>query len=115
MRLLEGPTEVAAGILVFPAPGHTPGHAAVLISSRRRQLLCVGDAVVHPAQFEHPEWVCAFDLAREETVSTRKLLLDRAVADRCLLAGYHLPGTVGVVERWQAGFRWERIAAAETA
>jgi glyoxylase-like metal-dependent hydrolase (beta-lactamase superfamily II) len=115
MRLLEGPTEVAAGILVFPAPGHTPGHAAVLISSRRRQLLCVGDAIVHPAQFEHPDWVCAFDLAREETVSTRKLLLDRAAADRCLLAGYHLPGSVGMVERWQAGFRWERIAAAQTA
>jgi hypothetical protein len=26
-----------------------------------------------------------------------------------------LPGSVGVVERWQAGFRWEPLAAAETA
>ena len=59
LRLLDQPTEVAAGILVFPAPGHTPGHAAVLISSGRQQLLYVGDAIVNPAQFEHPDWVCA--------------------------------------------------------
>jgi glyoxylase-like metal-dependent hydrolase (beta-lactamase superfamily II) len=107
LRLLDRPTEIAAGILVFPAPGHTPGHVAVLVSSRRQQLLYVGDAIVHPAQFEHPGWVCAFDLSSEETVHTRKQLLERAAADRCLLAGFHLPGGVGAVEARQASFRWE--------
>jgi hypothetical protein len=61
--------------------------------------LCIGDLLLQPPA------LCKGD----------QLLLDRAAADRCLLAGYHLPGSVGVVERWQAGFRWERIAAAETA
>jgi len=59
LRLLDRPAEIAAGILVFPAPGHTPGHAAVLVSSGRQQLLYVGDALIHPAQFEHPDWVSA--------------------------------------------------------
>ena len=45
LRLLDRPAEIAAGILVFPAPGHTPGHAAVLVSSGRQQLLYVGDAL----------------------------------------------------------------------
>lgn len=107
LRLLDQPTEVAAGILVFPAPGHTPGHAAVLISSGRQQLLYVGDAIVNPAQFEHPDWVCAFDLAHDETVGTRKRLLDRAATDRCLFAAFHLPGAVGAVEAWQSRFHWE--------
>ena len=107
LRLIDQPTEVAAGILVFPAPGHTPGHAAVLISSGRQQLLYVGDAIVHPVQFEHPDWLCAFDLAHDETIATRKKLLDRAAADRCLLAAYHLPGGAGRVEAWQSRFRWE--------
>jgi len=31
LHLLDQPTEIAAGILVFPAPGHTPGHAGVLV------------------------------------------------------------------------------------
>jgi glyoxylase-like metal-dependent hydrolase (beta-lactamase superfamily II) len=112
LRLLDRPTEVAAGILVFPAPGHTAGHAAVLVSSDRQQLLYVGDAMLHPAQFEHPEWVCAFDLFPAETVCTRRGLLERAAADRCLLAGYHLPGGPGAVQARQASFRWESAVAA---
>jgi glyoxylase-like metal-dependent hydrolase (beta-lactamase superfamily II) len=112
LRLLDRPAEIAAGILVFPAPGHTPGHASVLVSSGRQQLLYVGDALVHPAQFEHPDWVCAFDLSPAETVRTRKQLLERAVADRCLFAGFHLPGGLGAVEERQASFRWEPAVGA---
>ena len=62
LRLLDEPTELAAGVLVFGAPGHTPGHAAVLISSGRQQLLYAGDAVMHPKQFEYPDWTSAFDV-----------------------------------------------------
>ncbi|MGD0579159.1 MAG: MBL fold metallo-hydrolase [Bryobacteraceae bacterium] len=113
LRLLDRPTEIAAGILVFPAPGHTPGHAAVLVSSGRQQLLYVGDALVHPAQFQHPDWLCAFDLAPAETVRTRKELLDRAAADRCLFAGTHLPGVLGMVEARQAAYHWEPAVAAK--
>jgi glyoxylase-like metal-dependent hydrolase (beta-lactamase superfamily II) len=107
LRLLEQPEEVAAGVLVFPAPGHTPGHAAVLLSSGRQQLLYVGDAIVHLAQFEHPDWVSAFDLWPDQTVRTRKQLLERAAVDRCLVAGYHLPGGIGSVLMQQARFHWD--------
>lgn len=105
--LLDAAAEIQSGILVFPASGHTPGHAAVLISSGREQLLYLGDAVIHPAQFEHPDWTSAFDLLRDQTVNTRKQLLDRAASDRCLIAGFHLPGAVGAVESWRGRFRWE--------
>jgi glyoxylase-like metal-dependent hydrolase (beta-lactamase superfamily II) len=91
---------------VFPAPGHTPGHAAVLVSSGRQQPRYVGDALVHPAQFEHPDWACAFGLSPWETVRTRNQLLERAVTDRCLFAGYHVPGGPGPVEARQASFHW---------
>jgi glyoxylase-like metal-dependent hydrolase (beta-lactamase superfamily II) len=111
LSLLEQPTEIEPGVLVFPAPGHTPGHAAVLISSGRQQLLYMADAVLHPAQFENPEWMSAFDLSRDETLSTRKQLLDRAASDRCLVAGFHLPGGVGAVEARQGRFRWEPAAS----
>ena len=107
LHLLDHPAEIAAGVLVLPAPGHTPGHAAVLISSGRQQLLYVGDAIIHRAQFEHPDWVCAFDLAREETIGTRKKLLDRAASDRCLLAATHLPGGAGFVRIQQGRYLWE--------
>jgi glyoxylase-like metal-dependent hydrolase (beta-lactamase superfamily II) len=106
MRLLDQPTELASGVLVFGAPGHTPGHAAALISSGREQLLYAGDAIIHPAQFEHPDWTCSFDLMRSETVETRRKLLDRAAADHCLLAAFHLPGAVGFPEFRGSNFHW---------
>jgi len=114
LQLIDRPTEVAAGVLVFPAPGHTPGHAAVLVSSGRQQLLYVGDALIHPAQFENPQWTSAFDLAREQTVDTRLALLDRAVSDRCMLAAFHVPGAIGIPERRQSHFHWEPVIAFES-
>lgn len=111
LRLLEKPAEIAPGILLSHAFGHTPGHGAVLISSGRQQLLYLGDAIIHPAQFEHPGWTAAFDLLREQTVATRKQLLDRASADRCLIAGFHLPGGIGNVARRQSGYTWEPLFA----
>jgi len=73
----------------------------------------VGDALVHPLQSQHPDWVCAFDLSPTETMSTRKQLLERAAVDRCLFAGSHLPGVLGSVEARQASFRWEPAVGTE--
>ena len=111
LRLLHGESEVAPGILVVPAPGHTPGHAAVLISSRGQQLLYIGDSVVHLLHFDHPGWVSLLDLSPEQTVTTRRQLFDRAASDRCLLAGFHLPGGVGNVEARQSRYSWEPLSA----
>jgi hypothetical protein len=62
-RQLSSERPAGRGIPVFPAPGHTPGHAAVLVSSGRQQRRYAGDAMVHPAQFEHPDWACACGLS----------------------------------------------------
>ncbi|HEY6991774.1 MAG TPA: MBL fold metallo-hydrolase [Bryobacteraceae bacterium] len=113
MRLLNQPTELASGVLVFGAPGHTPGHAAVLISSGREQLLYAGDAIIHPAQFEHPDWISSFDVLHNETVETRRKLLDRAAADRSLLAAFHLPGAVGLAEVHNSQFHWTPVSLTE--
>jgi glyoxylase-like metal-dependent hydrolase (beta-lactamase superfamily II) len=116
VRLLDADTEVAPGILVIPAPGHTPGHAAVLISSGRQQLLYVADAVVHPAQLAHPEWTTPFDLDPGQTVRTRRQLLDRAAADRCLVFPFHFPlPCVGEVSTRSGAYEWVSAAPVSTA
>jgi glyoxylase-like metal-dependent hydrolase (beta-lactamase superfamily II) len=113
--LLDGDTEVAPGILVIPAPGHTPGHAAVLISSGRQQLLYVADAIVHPAQIAHPDWTTPFDLDRGLTVRTRRQLLDRAAADRCLVFPFHFPlPCAGEVTSRHGAYEWHSLTAAST-
>jgi glyoxylase-like metal-dependent hydrolase (beta-lactamase superfamily II) len=99
LELLERDAEIAPGVHVIPAWGHTPGHLAVMISSGRQQLLYVGDAFVHPAQIGRPEWNCIFETDRRRAEETRRQLLDRAAADRCLLGATHLPGVARVVRR----------------
>jgi glyoxylase-like metal-dependent hydrolase (beta-lactamase superfamily II) len=39
----------------------------------------------------HPEWTTPFDLDPAQTVRTRRQLLDRAAADRCLVFPFHFP------------------------
>ena len=83
---------VLEGLEVVPAPGHTPGHIALLFSSGNEQLLHLVDAVHHHVlSFAHPEWAVAFDAQPKLAIDTRKRLLDRAAADRLRVFGGHLP------------------------
>ena len=54
--LVEHETEIVPGIRAIAAPGHTPGHMALSVSSWGENLLCVSDAFLHPIHVEQPEW-----------------------------------------------------------
>ena len=75
------------------APGHTPGHLAVVVGDA---LLWAGDAIVSPLNAIHPEWVSAADMDPTANEATRRALFERAVDDELLLAASHLPvsGTI---------------------
>jgi len=110
LRLIEGDCEPDAGILLLPASGHTPGHLAVLVSSGRQQLLFAGDAILHPAHINHPEWSTVFDVLPEQAVLTRRQILDRGASDRCLMFHFHFPfPCLGSVSRRNGSYRWEPI------
>jgi len=80
------------GLEVVDAPGHTPGHLALVFSSGQEQLLHLVDAAHHHAlSFAHPEWAFFGDTQPSVAVTTRKRLFDRAAADRLRIFGAHLP------------------------
>lgn len=80
------------GLEVVDAPGHTPGHLALLFSSGRDQLLHIADVALHHAlSFANPDWHYTFDTLPDQAVVTRRKLLDRAAADRLRLFGAHMP------------------------
>lgn len=97
-------TEVAPGIRVVPAPGHTPGHLAVSVADGVDELLWAADAFVHPANVADPEPASRMDSDRERTVATRRELLERAVQRRAILAATH-HRVRGRVVRDGAGYR----------
>ena len=63
--LLDEEAEIVPGIGVLPAPGHTPGHMVVSVSSGSEVLLYIADTVLHPLHLEHPDWCSIYDIAPE--------------------------------------------------
>jgi glyoxylase-like metal-dependent hydrolase (beta-lactamase superfamily II) len=104
---LEGNEEIVPGVRSLPAPGHTPGHLALLVDSGGEQLLSLGDAAVHPLHLEHPEWENGFDLAPDAAGDTRRALLDQAVSANMHVMAFHFPfPSVGRVARRNGGWEW---------
>jgi glyoxylase-like metal-dependent hydrolase (beta-lactamase superfamily II) len=108
VELIGREVEILPGVHAMPAPGHTPGHLALLLASDGQQLLNLGDAAVHPLHLEHPEWENGFDLAAGCAVATRHTLLQRAAAEKMLVMAFHFPfPSVGrVTPRKEGGWEW---------
>jgi glyoxylase-like metal-dependent hydrolase (beta-lactamase superfamily II) len=91
-KLVEGEQEVAPGIRLVNAPGHTPGHSAFLLASGNQQLMISNDAAYVPALLApHPEWQGAYDQDGPMAVETRRKLIDRVIADKVAICGAHFP------------------------
>ena len=90
--LAEDGHEVVPGVRLIATPGHTAGHMSVMLDSGGKQLIALGDSMSHSwLSFRRPEWYNGFDADGDQTVATRKRLLDMCSADRIAVLGYHFP------------------------
>jgi glyoxylase-like metal-dependent hydrolase (beta-lactamase superfamily II) len=108
--LIDSESEMLPGIAAISAPGHTPGHMALAVSSEQAQLLCISDAVLHPIHLERPDWCAAVDLDPGQVEATRHKLLARAATENTLVLAFHFPfpGLGHVVPRADT-WRWQPI------
>jgi glyoxylase-like metal-dependent hydrolase (beta-lactamase superfamily II) len=84
--------EVAPGLTLEHAPGHTPGHSILRLSSGNQQLLLVGDCIHNVVlQTAQPEITFTFDADAKQAVASRRRVLDMAAADRLVISGAHIP------------------------
>jgi glyoxylase-like metal-dependent hydrolase (beta-lactamase superfamily II) len=110
LDLLDHEAEIVPGIRAIPAPGHTPGHMAVSLSSNGKQLLCISDAFLHPVHIEHPEWHAAHEVAHERIIKTRNFLLNKAGTEEALMLAFHFPFPgLGHVVRRGTGWQWQPL------
>jgi len=92
VQAFEGDKEIVPGIRPINSPGHTPGHTSFHVSSGQDQLIVLGDVTNIPALFvKNPGWHAAFDQDAPQAEATRRQLLDRAVAEKTMVTGYHFP------------------------
>jgi glyoxylase-like metal-dependent hydrolase (beta-lactamase superfamily II) len=107
LYLLDGEDVVAEAFTAIPTPGHSPGHASLLVSSGGGQALVVGDVFAHPAQVTEPTWNIHFDADKEQAPFTRAQLLDWLEADEITVAAGHIPGSgFGRVVRGEGRRHW---------
>jgi glyoxylase-like metal-dependent hydrolase (beta-lactamase superfamily II) len=109
IETVDGEKEIIPGVRVIPAPGHTPGHLAILIESGGERLLHIGDAAVHPLHLEFPELQNGFDQNPQQAAAMRRDLLDLATAEHMRLMAFHFPfPSVGQITRSSnGGWDWE--------
>ena len=92
IRQVEGEPEVAPGIRFVSSPGHTPGHRAFHPSSGSSQLMISNDTANGPALVvANPGWHGQYDQTATMAEASRRQLLDRVIADKVMICGYHFP------------------------
>jgi glyoxylase-like metal-dependent hydrolase (beta-lactamase superfamily II) len=92
VRQVAGEPEVAPGIRFVSTPGHTPGHRAFHLSSGSSQLMIANDTAYVPALVvANPGWHGAYDQDANTAEASRRKLLDRVIAEKLMICGYHFP------------------------
>jgi glyoxylase-like metal-dependent hydrolase (beta-lactamase superfamily II) len=107
--LVDRELEVAAGVRLVPTPGHTPGHASVVVESQGSDLVVLGDVVVHELQLADPDLAYVSDHDPDLSAATRKSVLGR-LADRgspVITGHFDGPGRFG---RQGEAFSWTTLA-----
>jgi glyoxylase-like metal-dependent hydrolase (beta-lactamase superfamily II) len=111
MQVVRPGADIASGITLIPAPGHSPSHTAIRFSSGNAELIHMAD-VAHRSDsgLQHPEWSIIFDFDAEQAIATRKRILGQVAADRTMVLGYHFafPG-LGYVETARSAYRWNPV------
>jgi glyoxylase-like metal-dependent hydrolase (beta-lactamase superfamily II) len=106
IRQVSGEPEVAPGIRFVSAPGHTPGHRAFHLASGASELMISNDTAYVPALVvANPGWHGQYDQDAVTAEASRRKLLDRVIADKVMICGYHFPFPgAGTVTKDGAGY-----------
>lgn len=88
LHLLQGESDVLAGIRVIPTPGHTPSHQSVLVTSGAARACFLGDIAPTAAHLPLP-WIMGYDVEPLVSLETKRRLFAQALAEQWLLIFEH--------------------------
>jgi glyoxylase-like metal-dependent hydrolase (beta-lactamase superfamily II) len=106
MELVDLPCEVAPGLVLESAPGHTPGMAIVRLETEQGDVVILADVIHHPLQLIDPALTTRFCADAPLARTTRRRLLDECAESGAVVAAYHFPSPVFTrLVKTGAGFR----------
>jgi glyoxylase-like metal-dependent hydrolase (beta-lactamase superfamily II) len=97
-------------VRLFPTPGHTPDHFAVVVGRNGDAAVFTGDLIHSPLQARYPELIMRSDTDAPQAIRTRRSFLERYCDTEALCCTMHFPSpSVGHIKRWGAGFRCDYL------
>ncbi len=99
LRTVDTNHDIVPGVRLIHAPGHTPGHRAVLVHDRGEGLLLTGDLLHQPIQITERQWFSEHDEDPLLGVASRRLLLWRAESHGYRVGVSHFAEPFGSIER----------------
>ena len=107
VTLIEDGQEILPGVAARASFGHTPGHMSFELNDGSESLMVIGDAIGnHHVAFARPDWHAGSDQDPETGAQTRLGLMDQLASSQMRIAGFHLPGGLGRVERDAGAYRF---------
>ncbi len=94
-----------------PAPGHTPGHVCVRLTTRAGQAVFSGDLMHRTVQVAEPQWSSRFCYDPAKARDTRRAFVERHADTGVLVLAAHFP-RAGYIVRRAGGFRFAPADAA---
>ena len=88
-EMTDGDFLLAEGLLLEPAPGHTPGHVTLRLESGPEAAVFTGDMLHHPLQVYLPDWNSRFCILPDEAKVSRHRILDYCSDRGALLMPAH--------------------------
>jgi glyoxylase-like metal-dependent hydrolase (beta-lactamase superfamily II) len=83
--------QICDEIRLLSTPGHTAGHASVMINSQGKEAVITGDLFHTPAQFAFPEHPVAPDEDKTRGAQTRGAFAKRFADTETMVLGTHFP------------------------
>ncbi|MER6144804.1 MBL fold metallo-hydrolase [Streptomyces sparsogenes] len=112
VRTVSDGEEIFPGVRVRFVPGHTPGHAAYIVTAGGKRLIAFGDALHSPIQVGHPEWSSVVDHDSTESTDFRRRLVAELQEPDTIGFGIHFADVVfGQVRPGASGPVWHPLDA----
>ncbi len=104
--------ELLPGLRLQSTPGHTPGHASLIVTTGAENLVVSGDLLHHPLQFANSGIDEVGDVNTAQARVTRAACFDHWAHEGCVVAGTHFPvAPLGRVEATATAWRFHPTAA----
>jgi glyoxylase-like metal-dependent hydrolase (beta-lactamase superfamily II) len=115
LDLVDGETEIVPGVAMVPAPGDSPGHYVVRVTSGGERFYATGDLFHHACEVEHPSWISPGRDPAASRTSRERLAAEMAAADATVVFSHERFPPWGQIVPTPGGHRWRRLDTVDQA